>query len=366
MWWRVLALGLVGTSLVACAAILGINDGIPRDGGEGGGTDSPVGCPSGTPLFVTPSAYNNLAAQNGTAYFDVPIVGIYACPASGCVNPLAIASVSAADTYNAFALGPSVIYYTFLGPNMDGGPTGGALHSVALDGGNDTALLSNLAFPFWVATAGTNTFWIDDSLSADPPGTTPATVNCIGCSGSTSTPWITNLSVTYAMIADAHTVWVLADDGTGTATNDVYACSTTTPCVGSADAGVAATAVITGLSPPSTTPITSSPQLGAFFAGDGMYAYVVGSTSIIRTDNMGTNKVIVPAVTSVAITLDSQAGNLYFANDSTIFRTSADGTGSPVPVVCGQSGISAIAVDGANVYFVTAGNTNGAPYVAPK
>ncbi len=363
MWWRVLALGFAGISLLACAAILGIDDGIPRDGGA----DSPSGCPAGTALFGTAAAYNNLAAQNGTAYFDVPIVGVYACSAAGCANPQTIASVSPANSYNAFALGSSLIYYTFLGPNMDGGPTGGALHSVALDGGGDMALLSNLAFPFWVATAGADVFWIDDSQSTDPPGTIPATVNCIGCAGSTSTPWITNLAVTYAIIADPNTVWVLADDGTATATNAVYACSTKAPCIGGADGGVSATAVVTGLSPPTTTPLTSSPELAPLLAGDGTYAYVLGGTSVIRTDSMGTNTTVVPAATNVvAITVDAQAGNLYFATDSNVYRTRADGTGAPVPVVCNQTGIAALAVDATNVYFITTGNTNGAPYAAPK
>ena len=323
-------------------------------------------CPTGTPLFTTASVYNNLAAENGAAYFDVPMAGVYACPATGCMNPQTLATVSVGDSYNAFALGSSLVYYTFLGPNMDGGPTGGALHAVALDGGNDTALLSNLAFPFWVATAGNDVFWIDDSQSTDPPGTIPATVNCIGCAGPASTPWITNLAVTYAIIADVNTVWVLADDGSGTNVNNLYACSTKAPCTGG-DGGVAPTPVVTGIMPPNTTPLTTSPQLAAFLAGDGTYAYVVGTMSIIRTDSMGMNKTVVPAATNVvAITVDAPTGNLYFATDSTVYRTAADGSGPTTTVVCNQSGISALAVDATNVYFVTAGNANGAPYVAPK
>jgi Tol biopolymer transport system component len=39
MRWRLLALGLIASSVVACAAILGIDDGIPRDGGSDAALD---------------------------------------------------------------------------------------------------------------------------------------------------------------------------------------------------------------------------------------------------------------------------------------------------------------------------------------
>jgi len=42
MRWRVLALGLVGTQVVACATILGIDDGIPREAGPDGMADTQV------------------------------------------------------------------------------------------------------------------------------------------------------------------------------------------------------------------------------------------------------------------------------------------------------------------------------------
>lgn len=42
MRWRVLALGIVGSSMVACATILGIDDGIPREAGSDAESDVPV------------------------------------------------------------------------------------------------------------------------------------------------------------------------------------------------------------------------------------------------------------------------------------------------------------------------------------
>jgi hypothetical protein len=349
--------------LVSCRQIIGIEPITYTDAAVVDGAID-AGCPLGTPLYTTASVYNNIAVQNGTIFVDVPSSGIFGCSAGGCSGPQPITSVPTTDTYEAFAASSSFLYYTFLGSNEDGGPTGGSVHAVALDGGNDHPIASNLAFPFWIATTGNDVFWIDDSQSdLDEVGTTPATVNCIGCNGGTgSVPWITNLGETYAIIADPSNVWVLADDGTGMATDVVVACSVTTAC------GTGAKTVISNISSPVNS-LTNTNQLGSFFVGDGTYAYVVGATSIIRTDSMGINKSVVAGVANVvAIVVDASAGNLYYATDGTIYRTKADGTGGSTPVVCNQSGISALAVDSTNVYFLTGGTdvTNGAPNVAPK
>ncbi len=348
---------------LACRQIIGIAPITYTDGGA-----SDAGCPLGTPLYTTASVYNNIAVQNGTVFVDVPSSGIFSCPAGGCATPQAVVNIPGLDMYQAFAASSS-LYYTFLGPNADGGPTGGSVHEVELDGGNDHPIASNLAFPFWIAVAGSDVFWIDDSLSDQTVvGTTPATVNCIGCNGNTSSvPWITNLGETFAIIADANNVWVLADDGTGMGTDVVVVCSTTAPCLG-ADGGIGAKVVISNIEAP-ISPITGTYQLGSYFAGDGTYAYVVGAAAVIRSDSTGANKSVVPGVANVvAITLDATAGNLYYATDGTIYRTKADGTGTSTPVVCNQTGITALAVDSTSVYFLTSGTgvTNGAPNVAPK
>jgi hypothetical protein len=359
---RSTAFVIATAGVLACRQIAGIETITYTDGATGdamNGGDG--GCPLGTPLYTTASAYSSVGVQGGNVFVDVPTSGIFACSVTGCVTPQVLVNVAAPSIYESFALGSSSLYYTFLGANQDGGPTGGSVHEVALDGGNDHPIASSLAYPFWVATSGDDVFWIDDSLSDF--GTTPATVNCIGCNGvTTSVPWITNLSTTYAIIADANTVWVLADDGSGNGTDVVVACSTTTACHANPKT------VVTGIISPLAA-LTTTTNLGSYFAGDGTYAYVVGNTSIIRTDNVGTNKSVVPGVTSIeAIAIDVPTGNLYYANDSTIYRTKADGTSTSTPVVCNQSGLSALAVDSENVYFLTSDGTitNGAPNFAPK
>jgi hypothetical protein len=363
---RRVAIAVLSTlGVLACRQIIGIEPITYSDAATG----SDAGCTLGTPLFTTASVYNNIAVQNGTVFVDVPNSGIFGCGVGGCATAQAVVNIPSSDMYQAFVASSSLLYYTFLGPNTDGGPTGGSVHEVGLDGGNDHPIASNLAFPFWIAVAGNDVFWIDDSQSDQTNvGTTPATVNCIGCNGNTnSVPWITNLAETFAIIADTSNVWVLVDDGSGMGTDNVIVCSTTAPCLG-VDGGAGAKVVINNITAP-IAPITNTNQVGSYFAGDGTYAYVVGAASVIRTDSAGTNKPVVPGVANVvAITIDAPTGNLYYATDSTIYRTKADGTGSSTPVVCNQTGITALAVDSTSVYFLTSGPgvTNGAPSVAPK
>jgi len=194
-------------------------------------------------------------------------------------------------------------------------------------------------------------FWVDDPLSF--AGTTPATVNCVGCNGSGSTPWITGLTQTYALIADANWVYVLVDDGTGTLTDNLVACSTQTAC--GANPKKLATS-IANLTAPESTYITS----------DGTYAYIArpSHTDVIRVDTAGNATEIVKAQNVFAIVADT-LGNLYFANDSGfIFSTKSDGTGTPTEIVCNPSLPTAIAVDAQNIYFL-AGSPNTSPYAAP-
>jgi len=369
---RALLLPLVLTcALPTCRQIADIGPITYVDAGGGGDVviaDVVVdaGCPSGTALYTTAQSYDIIEVESGFIYGSVASAGVFRCATTGCASPTTI--VNQNNTFIAYSLGPSVLYYT-IQPNQTGGPTMGSLHSANLDGTNDQTVAGNLDYPFWIAVTGNDIFWSDDSQDLAIPGTTPATIECIGCNGvMTSKPWITGLSNTYGLIADTTNVWVFADDGTGTVTSEVLVCPIAAPCVAASDGGTGAKVVL-GKIPTPTTLATQANQLGNYIAGDGTYFYVVNGSSIQRVNAAGVSTTIVPGVSDiVAITVDVAAGNLYYATDGTVFRTKADGSGPSTPVVCNQSGISDIAVDSQNVYFVTTGtaNPNGAPYYAPK
>jgi hypothetical protein len=356
---------LIAVALPACRQIAGIGPITYSDAGMTADVEA-GGCPSGTPLYTTAQVYDILDVQNGFVYADVASSGVFRCPTSGCASAATV--VNQNNTFIAFALSPSLLYYT-IQPNQNGGPTMGSLHSVGFDGTNDVIVAGNLDYPFWVAVSGSNIFWVDDSQDLSVPDTIPATVNCIGCGGgTTSKPWMGGLSNTYGIVADATNVWVLADDGSLNDTSNVYVCPVASPCMNAADGGSGAKVVLSNITTPDPIALQLN-QLSNYIAGDGTYFYLVNGSEIDRVDATGTRKTIVPGVTGVvAITIDVPAGNLYYATDGSIFRTKADGTGTSTALVCNQSGIGDVAVDSQNLYFITSGTgvSNGAPFVAPK
>ena len=264
----------------------------------------------------------------------------------------------------SFALGASLVYYIVQGAPGDAGTVTGALRSVNFDGTGDALVAGNLANPYWVAVSGSRIFWVDDPITTTMAGT--ATVNCIGCNGMTSTPWITGLTQqTYGIIADQNDIYVVIDDGMTGLPNfigEVYACSTQTACGGSPRKVIDQAYVLTS---GGTTALSfANPSL----TSDGTYVYVSRQSDIVRVDGTGQMVTIVNALSPGpgGVAFDGMASNLYYATDSAIFRSKIDGT-SPKPVVCGQSGLGAVAVDMQNVYFVNSlSGTNNAPLWAPK
>ncbi len=342
----------VSGAWLACRQIAGINPITYSADAAGDG-----GCTLGTPLFTSTSNYNVLAVQGGFVYLDITGSGVSRCASTGCAGPLTIVTVpnTVNDTYQSFGLASALLYYTFQSSlTADGGAANGELHSVGLDGTGDKAVLTNLAYPLWVATSGSRIFWVDDPLSGVVPGTNPATVNCIGCIGSGSTPWITQLGMTFGLLADQNNVYVLEDDGTGTATDKLVACGTQTACAAAPRTVVPS---LTSLTPPEIANVAS----------DGTYAYVArpSHSDVVRVDGAGAVVSVVTGHNVYAVAVDGN-GNLYYATDTGyIFRTRADGSdaGAAVALVCNQTSITDIAVDAQNVYFL-AGTTSG-PYFAP-
>jgi hypothetical protein len=347
-------LGVVALGSLACRQIAGISTITYLDAGDAG-DGAPV-CSSGTPLFTSASTYDLVYAQGGFAYFDVGAAGVGRCPSTGCPNAQTLVS---STNYTSFALGSSLIYYTLQNMTADGGSTG-SLRNVGLDGGGDTQMLGNLAYPFWVATTGTRIFWADDPVTVTFAG--QATIHCVGCTGPGDVPWITQLGETYALIADTNTVYVLVDDNTNTQTSEVVACSTQTACAASPRK------VIGGLTQV-VVPVSPYYPDDANMASDGTYLYLIRSdkNDIVRVDGTGTVLTLVTGVLASAIAIDAPSGNLYYGTDSTIFHIKSDGTGASTAVVCNQAGLSALAVDSQNVYFLTSnGTANNAPFWAPK
>lgn len=198
-------------------------------------------------------------------------------------------------------------------------------------------LLGNLSSPLWIATSGAKTFWVDDDAAS-----ANASTHCIGCGGSDMT-WISNLDTTLGLFADANDVYVIADDGTGNATDAVYGCSVNTACAATPRT------VIKGLSPTAVFPAQQ-------MSSDGTNVFVSNDTSaVISIGPTGTQTPVVSGVSAALITVDAATGELFYATDNgDIARVKSDGSAAPTPMAsCGQSNtVMAIAFDATNVYVV--------------
>ena len=325
---------LLALATVACRQVAGI-DPITYAGSEAG-----TGCSSGAVVISTSDELDLLSVNGGFAV--AAVVGasgagdanLVACPTGApCTNPKNLLNLAFSDTVGGYAAG-SQIFYT-----VQSGASTGSLHSVAYDGTGDQVVLGNLANPTWVALSGTHTFWVDDDLSGSP-----ATVHCVGC-GTGDVTWMTNLTSTEGLFADANNVYVLADDGSANATTAVYACSVQTAC------GSTMRTVMTGLSPTSVSPVTQ-------FASDGTHVYITNdATQIIRVDPSGTQKTIANNVAAVAIAVDPATGELFYGDDDgTVGRVKTDGSAAPVPMsTCdpdAPNDIYGIAFDSTHVYVL--------------
>ncbi len=320
--------------IVSCRDIAGVGP-ITYTGGDGGGC-------FGELVFSNASSnLDEIRVAGGFIFGQITSSGIISCPTSGCATPTSLFTAPAQDRYKAFAVSDKLLYYAVETGSepTDGGATPGAVHSLAFDGTSDQQIGGSAPNAYFVGVSGTNVFWVDDPNQGTNLG--PASVNCIGCSGSSSVPWITALNVTYAFTTSTNNVYVLADlDGTG-ANETLFACGVTSPCLATPKK------LLSNVDPSATN--TS-------LAADDTYAYLARTdhADIVRVDMSGVLTEIVNATTAYAITVD-KTGNLYYADDTgTVYGTKADGSGTPKSLACGTatSLALALATDDTSLYYI--------------
>jgi hypothetical protein len=316
---------MTARSLVVASALLAI-----ACSNAAGAPDETAPAGTTTPLFQGFDVYDAIAARDGFVYVEVPGAGVQRCPTSGCAAPT---PVVASDAFVSSTLGDVLTYATQIA--ADDGSLAGEIHSVGADGSDDRILLADASYPAYVATSGARTFWASDSFAVDD---TPFAIQCIGCG---STPWIMSIAgATYGMIADAHDVYVLADDASLESVS-LLSCSVDAPCFGEPRV------VLGGLDRTAT-----AQQL----ASDGTNVYVARplQNDVVRVDRAG---VVTPVVTSQAVSAvayDASTASVYWGTtDGDVGRVPADGSSAPTKLAFTGSAIAALAVDDAGVYFVT-------------
>ncbi|HEY1954475.1 MAG TPA: hypothetical protein VGH28_02665 [Polyangiaceae bacterium] len=319
-------------ALVALGSLMSLACSAPADSGD----DAPVCSASGgkvTTVFEGLDAYDAISVEDGFVYVEVPSSGVERCATTGCTGPSPVVS---SDAFVSATFGQSVTYTTqILG---DDGTLGGEVRSVGLDGSGDTSLFASAVYPDYVATSGARTFWAHDSFAVDD---TPATVECVGCGATGSTPWIMGLGGgTYGVVADASRVFVLADDASLTSVS-LLSCGVSAPCFGEP------TVLLTGLDR------TASAQQ---IASDGTNVYVARApqSDVVRIDPSGAVTPIVTSKSVSALAFDAASGQLYYGTqDGEVGKLAPDGSSQPTSLACTGATIAGVAVDDASVYFIT-------------
>ena len=323
---------------LACRDIAGIEPLVYDDSGASGCGAAPAAVLHG------PVQYDSIAAQAGFVYLGVGGSGLQRCATSGCGTASAV--VTNLDFID-FALTQNGVEYLL--SDLTAGD--GSIHTAAADGSGDQTLASGLAYPSLIAVSGAKAFWVDDPY--DGGDVTLDSVNCVGCQGSTSAPWITMFpGGVYAVAANATDVFAVADGDAVSSTVQLVSCSTTSACNASPKT------LLTGLD------LFSYPQQ---LAVDSTYAYVARNDheDVVRVDGTGAVTELVMSQDVTALAVDEAAGNLYFGTSTgELERIKSDGTGSITTLACNQTNIVAIAVDDA-VYFI-AGETGADVLSVPK
>ena len=302
--------------------------------GTGPNGNAPA-CVAPTAVFSGLDSYDSLVVQNGFVYVEIPGEGVARCATTGCTAPTTVIDN---DAFISSAFDGTSFAYTTQIASADSNGVTGEIRSVATDGTGDQSVLEGATYPAYVALSGTKTFWADDSFTVDD---TPATINCVGCSGSTSTPWFAGLTGgTYGMLADGNNVYVLADDPTLTSVT-LYACSINTPCyseprlvIGQLDSTITAQQI----------------------ASDGTNVYVARSTigDIVRVDAAGTVTRIAAADAVSALVYDATTNTVYYGTSAGLVSSvKADGSAQPAALGCSSASVAALDVDAMNVYLLT-------------
>lgn len=322
-------LALVASALlVGCAQLVGIGDfpGAPDAGGDApdlGDAPGPDGSACTGAMVLTTSSDSSSVTSAGGFVFVETADGVVRCPTSGgCNDPPNLLNVAVDETFQAAAVGSSIVYSVLA-------TSGGSIRATALDGSGSSTLVSVASgTPQNVAVSGSRTFWLDVDAGA---------VHCVGCVGSDAL-WMQGLVGTSDVFADSGQVYAVALDSGG---NDaVYACGLTTPC------GSSTPAWIDGLDL-----ATYSTQ----FAADGARVYVArpDHNDIVGVDAISQVTTVVPNVHALTIAVDAKTGELFYMTDTgTLGRAKTDGSRPPTTIAtCAfDPPITALAVDATSVY----------------
>ncbi len=329
-------LGLVmgaAAALAGCAELIGIHE-IGGDAGAGDAgdassdvsPDAPASCVR-TPVLSTPVSPDSVAFSSGFVF----LVGggqVSRCDATAaCIDPTP--TVQNADLAGA-TVGASLAY------TLQNTGSGGSVHTAALDGTNDTVLLSvPTASPEAVAMGGGRTYWVDANTGD---------VHCIGCVGADAT-WISALTAPTALLADGNSVYALALDSSG-ATRGVYGCGAQLAC---------ATA------PRVVTEHLDSATTVNGVATDGTYVYVARLTEkeIVGIDGLGNSTTLATGVVATAIAVDPTSKELFYGTlDGEIGRVTLDASHTRTVISQCSAEIWSIAIDATHVYALEPASTN--------
>ena len=346
---------------VACRQVAGIHE-ITYEAGTVGDSGNGNGCTNGTlvlsssdslDLLYVAGGYDVVAVPDQSSVTGLGFSNLHAC-ATGtpCSQPAGLLTLGFNDVIMDYAASSSQIVYAVQTNQTTGA---GAIHSIGFDGTNDKTLLASASWPSWITTSGNSTFWVSDDQ-------TTATLHCIGCGGNMSDQtWMSNanLTVTLGAFADANTVYVVADDGSGGSTDAIYTCSTTTAC------GTTAKQLVKGLQ-------FNAINLKAEIVSDGTNVYVTNESSAIASITpAGVQTSIVKGVTTSALAVDGATGDLFYgAENGTVSRTKTDGSGTPTVLsTCdpqNPSDILGVALDATYVYVLLSPPTGNASVWAIK
>jgi hypothetical protein len=335
---------VVASTIVACAQIVGIGD-FPgaRDGGSDAPNDVAADAPSscGAAIITSSSQIDSITATGTFIFTQGFILGLGRCAnGSTCTDPPPLLNLASGDLFEYAAISPtSGLVYSAQNGN------GGSIHSTTYAGTNDTTIVTTALSPTYVASGGSNTYWVADGL--------PAEVHCVGCSASDAV-WITNVNNPTALFADATAVYALASDSTNV-TYGIFGCGANSACANNPRT------VIEGLDQASVGPTN--------VASDGARVYVprFGTSTVVAVDSLGATKTIVTGVQATALAVDGTNAELFYGTDTgKVGRVKTDGSMGATLATCGQE-ILAVSFDATMAYaLVTTGISTWVVYAFPR
>jgi hypothetical protein len=368
--------------VVACRAVAGIKDiqyepapgpdGAPPDDASPDTApppDGPTPADAGTDACATIDAtllnvpdllvQLDVVADQAFVSTGMGVLGFSTSGGSTPPTPVAVVPAGSPLSWGSFGVGGALVYYSLTGNptgGADGGLVPGIIHTVHLDGTNDSPF-GIATYPYLLTVAGGYLFWTDDPVQANATGT--ATVSLCPLGQCNSSPWITGIGHTYALFADTATLFVLANDPANPSTAaTLFSCAlpgTGGPC------GASPRKVFSGVDATSNFSFASDGTYvyGTYAAFPGIVRVPVGGgapTTLVDNDDMPT-----------ALTFDAVDGHVYWTTSGgSIYRARTDGSGGADLLACDLSAPGLITTDSSFVYFVAQSGAESVVQKIPK